>query len=106
MLFKFKESTTEEEYQLLSEGLHSLTSVEGVISVNCGKTTDPFYSGYSPRHQGYTYCLVVVLRDADALEGYDKSEFHGEVRNRCIIPLLDKSKDAPVLAVDVNGCSF
>lgn len=106
VLLKLSESATENDINIMSQGLKSLVSIEGVVSVECGRTTDKFYDGYSHRHQGYNFCLIVILKDVNSLKKYEKDDYHIEVKNKCIIPNLDKSKDAPVLAVDVDNCKF
>jgi hypothetical protein len=37
LLIKFTPGTTEEQIKALSDGLHSLTQISGVLSVTCGK---------------------------------------------------------------------
>eukprot|EP00981_Chlorochromonas_danica_P008647 scaffold2263_cov187-Ochromonas_danica.AAC.13 len=46
---------------------------------------------------------MVLLNDADALEKYDSHPFHEEVKQNCILPLIDKQADSPVLALDYFG---
>jgi hypothetical protein len=103
VLFKLKPDTSSEKMKLLEDGLRSLTSIKGVVSIDCGIANDDLYSGYKPRHSDYNYCLIVILKDAKALEFYDKDDHHDYVKKSFIFPIIDTTKADAILALDFDG---
>jgi len=103
VLFKFRQNITAEESARFVAGVDSLKNIEGVLSIQCGEISTTLYQNYNDRTKGYTHSLLAVLRDADALEIYDKSSFHEQVKQEFIIPLIDKTLDTPYMAVDYFG---
>merc|ERR1711991_453118 len=58
------------------------------------------YPSYNDRSSGYTHMLIVTMRDEKALEAYDSNPEHVRVKTEHIVPLLDKSAEKPILALD------
>lgn len=103
VLFKLKPDVTSNELQSLDQGLRSMKSIQGVVSVECGSAKDDLYPLYKPRHGEYNYALIVILADANALEYYDKDAYHDHVKKSFIFPIIDQSKAEPILAIDFPG---
>eukprot|EP01031_Cornospumella_fuschlensis_P030975 gene30975-37438_t len=103
VLFKFKANLSAEEVARFVAGVNRLKQITGVVSAQCGEVGKSFYSSYSDRTRGYTHSLLIVMDGAEDLERYDKSPLHEEVKQTCIIPLLDKAADSPAMAIDYFG---
>ncbi|RYH05811.1 Dabb family protein [archaeon] len=103
VLFKFKQSLSAEEVARYVAGVDRLKQIVGVVSTQCGEVGKSFYSNYNDRTRGYTHTLLIVLEGAEDLERYDKSPLHEEVKQSCIIPLLDKTAESPAMAIDYFG---
>jgi hypothetical protein len=103
VLFKFKPNLSSDEFGLFVAGVERLKNINGVISTQCGRISTSFYPNFLDRTKGYTHSLLVTLKDAQSLEQYDKCELHEEVKQKCILPFLDKTQDSPVMAVDYFG---
>mmetsp|Transcript_4788 Transcript_4788/g.6601 ORF Transcript_4788/g.6601 Transcript_4788/m.6601 type:complete len:146 (-) Transcript_4788:1571-2008(-) len=105
VLFKIKPSVSEEEIDNFFIGLDSLKSIRGIVSVHYGAIDKNVYKNFSDRTRGYTYSLVVKLKNQAFLESYEKDTYHNLVRTSVIVPLLDQSVETPVMAVDWNDIS-
>ena len=58
------------------------------------------------RAKGYTHGIRVRLRSKDSLAVYAKHKIHVAFKKDHIVPLLDRSKEDPVCAVDfVSRCA-
>ena len=102
VLFKFGDS--KELLDGFYSGVQTLKQIDGVVSINAGEQNNQYYSDYADRSNGYTHVLHVLLRDKEALENYDKSEFHNEVKKTFILPCLNKEASAPlVMAIDYES---
>eukprot|EP01039_Chlorochromonas_danica_P008936 gene8936-9859_t len=98
----FKNITAEEAEQFVA-GIESLQQIDGVIGIQCGEITKTAYPNYNDRTKGYTHSLSILLRDVDALQRFDSDPFHDEVKQKWILPLIDKQADSPVLVFDYFG---
>lgn len=102
--FKFVETfdraITPEKFR---EDVNKLLAIPGVLGVEFGKIEKNLYNGFMDRSDGFTHSLLVLLTDQDALEVYDKSDIHTEMKQKCILPYLDKTAQKPVLAIDYYG---
>lgn len=103
VIFKFRSNISAEETAQFVAGVESLKQIDGVLTTQCGELSKTLYPNYNDRTKGYTHSLLVLLKDADALEKYDSHPFHEEVRQNCIRPLIDQQADSPVLAFDYFG---
>lgn len=43
---------------------------------------------------------MVILEDRAALEYYEKDDFHNQVKKSVIFPIIDTTKENPILAID------
>lgn len=103
VLFKFKQALSAEEVARYVAGVDRLKQITGVVSTQCGEVGKSFYSNYSDRTKGFTHTLLVVLEGVEDLERYDKSPLHEEVKQSCIVPLIDKAAENAVMAIDYFG---
>ena len=100
VLLKLRSTVTAEEVQALKDNLLGMVGrIEGVLWVDFG-AQQCMYPSYSDRSSGYTHALVVTLRDSKTLEAYDSHPEHVRVKSQHIAPLLDKTTDKPILALD------
>lgn len=103
VLFKIPASTGKDKILNFYSGLETLKSIKGVVSIQCGEVDKVCYAGYADRTKGYTHALLVVLTDLRALEKYDKDIHHNLIKSTIIMPLIDKTAENPVLAIDFPG---
>ena len=103
VLFKVKPNSTEEQLSNFFIGVRSLSIVPGVVSVQIEEVNKAVYLGYDDRSKGYTHALLVLIKDKNALKGYDSDSYHLLVKSTIIKPMLDMSLNDPVLAVDWEG---
>lgn len=107
VLFKVRMDITSLEINEFIEGLRSLRSIPGVISLSCGEAANELlYPCYKARNGEYNYCLSVVLKDKETLEFYDKNEYHNEIKHKYIFPVIDMDKANPILAIDFDSPIF
>lgn len=100
VLFKFRRNCTSEEYANLQTAVTTLAGIKGVLSARLDAINNSVYAGYDDRTKGYTHTLMVLLKDKNALEHYDKDSTHGLIKTGVIKPMLDLAANDPVLAVD------
>ena len=100
VLLKLRPDVSPKEVQDLKDNLLGMVGkIDGILWVDFGMQ-QCMYPGYSDRSCGYTHMLVVTLKDQNALQSYDSHPEHIRVKTEHIVPLLDKSSEKPVLAVD------
>lgn len=76
VLFKVRPDTDATLLRTLWDELHMLRSIQGVRSLEVGPAALAVFPGYTDRTAGFTHCLVMRLKDAEALERYAKSPAH------------------------------
>jgi hypothetical protein len=103
VLFKIPVDTSKEKIANFYAGLETLKSIKGVVGVQCGEVDKVCYTGYSDRTKGYTHSLLVTLSDVRALEKYDKDIHHNLIKSTIISPILDKTAENPIMAIDFLG---
>ena len=97
VLLKVKSDASDTQIQKLVEGVHSLRSIPGVISITVGPT---FAEEWMPdRRNGHTHTLSCRLESKDALRIYQDHPLHDKVKKECIVPLLV----CPPTAVDYES---
>jgi len=79
VLFKLKDTATEEEVNALAKGLLSLTSVPGVKAISAGRN-------FTDRGKGFTFGLRVTLESKEALEVYRVHPDHLRVIKDYVTP--------------------
>ena len=100
VLLKLRSNVTSQEVQDLKDNLLGMVGkIDGVLWVDFG-AQQCMYPSYSDRSKGYTHILIVTLRDEKSLEAYDSHPEHVRVKSEHIGPLLDKSVENPILALD------
>jgi hypothetical protein len=99
VLIKFRSDLSDEQEAEFITQACCLKEIPGVTLAIAG-AQDSMYEGYANRAQGYTHCLTVHLNDRASLEAYNSHSKHIEVRDKYIVPYLDQSQPAPVLAFD------
>ena len=100
VLLKLRSDMSTEEFEALRENAKGMVGkIEGVLWVDVGKQ-EVMYPGYNDRSAGYTHMLVVTLASRKALEAYDTHPEHVRVKTNHIVPLLNKSDEKPILALD------
>jgi hypothetical protein len=100
VLLKLKPDVTEVEIQALKDGVASLVEIDGVDSATVGSV---FVEDWMSDRRGDTsinYGIRISLESKDALKTYQTNPVHLAVIKENIAPLLDTTKDAPVLAYD------
>ena len=106
VLFKIKEDATANDIHKFYYGLSLLSKIKHVQQIKYGSATEKFYQNYALRNAEYNHVLLVTFHDSAGLEYYDKNALHEEIKAQYIIPLLDKSKNTPVIAVDYKSTEF
>ena len=102
VLFKF--GASKELLDSFYSGVATLKEIEGVVDVNAGEHNNGYYNDYNYRSNGFAHVLHVTVEDKAALERYDKSEFHLDVKKKFILPCLDTDAPAPhVMAMDYES---
>ena len=97
VLMKVKEDTSAEDIKKLVEGVHSLRTIPGVISITVGPT---FAEEWMPdRRNGHTHTLSCRLQSKEALRVYQDHPLHDKVKKECLLPLLAE----PPMAVDYES---
>jgi len=86
---KFKPDVTEEQIIALGQGLKTLTQIDGVLSVECGKDFT--------QRADFNYVMVVIMRDRDTLERYGPHPVHIRVKDEIIAPLREN-----IIALDFD----
>ena len=100
VLLKLRDDVSAEDFGALKKNLMGMVGkIDGVLWVDVGKQ-EVMYPSYNDRSAGYNHMLIVTLRDRKALEAYDSHPEHVRVKNEYIIPLLNKSTEKPILALD------
>ena len=100
VLLKLRSNVSPTEVQHLKDNLLGMVGkIDGVLWVDFG-AQQCMYPSYNDRSGGYTHMLIVTLRDEKALEAYDSHPEHVRVKTEHIVPLLDKSSEKPILALD------
>jgi len=90
---------TNDEVQALKLGLDKLKEIEGVQKTEFG-VQESMYDGYADRSKGYSHGFIVILDSREALKNYNDDRRHIEFRDGLVVPLVDKTKQDPVMALD------
>ena len=106
VLFKIKEDATANDIHRFYNGLSLLSNIKHVQQVKYGSTSESFYQNYSLRNAEYNHVLLVTFHDSAGFEYYDKSALLEEVKVQYIFPLLDNTKNTPVIAVNYKSTEF
>ena len=97
VLLKARPDVTEEEIQRFINGVKSLNTIPGVISITVGST---FAEDWMPdRRDGITHTLSCRLESKEALKAYQIHPLHVKVRDETIVPILA----GPPTAVDYES---
>lgn len=98
VLLKARPDVTSDDIERLINGVNSLKSIPGVITITVGPTFVE-EAWMSDRRNGYTHCLSCRLISKDALKVYQDHPLHVKVKSECIAPILA----APPVAVDYEA---
>ena len=82
VLFKFKEGTTIQEIQSLKhEILKQKNIIPGLLEISFGEDS-------TGRAKGFTHAEVAVFEDNEFLEKFNKSDYHAQLIDKYIKPIL------------------
>lgn len=94
VLLKIKDGTTANQIEKFREGITSLHTIPGVISITVGETFLEEWMG-ADRRAGYTHAFRVRLDSKESLKVYQNHERHVKFKAECVAPIVEGS-----LAVD------
>jgi len=89
VLLKVKKDTTKAQIMKFKEGIESLHTIPGVMSVTVGETFAETWM--ADRREGYTLGLRVRLESKKALKAYQGDELHTKVKEECIAPIVESA---------------
>mmetsp|Transcript_866 Transcript_866/g.1829 ORF Transcript_866/g.1829 Transcript_866/m.1829 type:complete len:130 (+) Transcript_866:147-536(+) len=87
VLLKTKPDATSEQIKSLINGVNSLSTIDGVLSVSIGRVFVE-QDWMDDRTGGVTYALRVRLRDKDALHRYQDDEGHKKIIRDAVAPII------------------
>ncbi|KAL9188761.1 hypothetical protein ACHAXT_007139 [Thalassiosira profunda] len=97
VLLKVKSDVSSADVQKFIDGVQSLKSIPGVISVTVGSTFVEEWM--ADRRDGITHSLSCRLKSKEALKIYQDHPLHVKVKSECIAPILA----SPPVAIDYES---
>lgn len=82
VLFRFKKGVSETQIKTLDEKLLTLRSLKGVVELTSGKN-------FSTRAQNWDHGLTVIFESKEALQHYQESQLHTDVKANFITPITE-----------------
>lgn len=89
VLLRVKEGTTKSQIQKFKQGIQSLHTIPGVMSVSVGESFVEQWM--ADRRDGLTLGLCVRLESKEALQSYQDHELHNKVKEEYIAPIVESA---------------